>query len=890
VALSAREVYLLLRAKDEASRVVRGFSSNLLRTAAQVQAQALRAEAMNRRAEAQRLRSVGATKQQIDTQLAHAKALENEAREVERNAGVWRRYVMQMEAVGSAMIGVGTGFAIAGGLGVKFFFDSVKSFEAYQKDVALTKTQVRDFHVTLAELGDIGIRTARNIAVPFEQIQPALFDIFSSIDVGMEDAQILIDAFSRAAVAGNTSIRNAARGTISILNAFNIPASKVNRVLDIQFELVRRGVGTYEEFATHLGNVIPSAARAGQSVETMAAALVFLTRNGLSAAMAATSAARAFEAMSHPKAVAALKKLGVNVRDANGNFIPLNESLALLRDKLMKLPPADRVAELVDIFKGAGGTIQARRFLEQVLLRPGELEEFTGYLKDIEKSSGAFQDAYGEMADTVANKSQLLANRWQVVKLAIGEALVPFLSKLVGKLSELLEWFNRLDPNTKNLIITIAALASVGAVLFGGLLILVGGFILVVGAIAAAGAEILIFFGVVTGVIAVVGGLSAAFVYLWKNSEPFRGIVKDINHRLSDTRDTFMGFANSLKKSWDEKIAPPLHELWTTIDTKVLPAFREFADKVWTEYWPKIQEAFNKIQEFAHWAFGVIGDAIKKDLIPAIEQLVDWWHRNEDTLKPFLALAAQVAKWGLIIAAVIGGTVILGAIMAFITAIRLGATWLGVLGGAFAGLKIVVSAAIGWIKMLIDKVGDVITGFKNWSKKTGESLGEVKDKIFGFFSNAGQWLLDAGGKIVQGLIDGIKDKKDALIKSLTGLAGIIYDHLPHSPAKKGPLAGAGSPYYSGQAVATMFAAGIAMRTPVVTSASRAMAGATQSQFGYQNNATQFGYPGSRGVGAVNEQDTASKNVNTYVTVNTQEINPAKNAAELGFLITSRMGS
>jgi hypothetical protein len=225
--VSAREMFLIIRAKDEASRVLRGLSRefgmvNAARTAA-----------------------------------AH-----------------------RTLAAGSALASVGVGIGLVGAAGIKFLKDSTDAAIEYNRQASLTKTQVDGIKVSVQDLERVSSQVAHDIGVPLETLQPALYDIFSSMDVGLSGASKMLRGFGKAAVAGQTDVQTAGRATIALMNAFNIPVSKLNNVLDFQFQLVRKGVGTYEEFASTIGRAIPSAANAGQTYQTLGGILAYLTRNG----------------------------------------------------------------------------------------------------------------------------------------------------------------------------------------------------------------------------------------------------------------------------------------------------------------------------------------------------------------------------------------------------------------------------------------------------------------------------------------------------------------------------------------------------------------------------------------------------------------------------------
>jgi len=414
VAIATRNLYLVLKARDEASRVIRGFGRELTRANALARAEQLRNAAGIATLRAAELEAAGAAQKDIDQQRLLARQLRSQAQEIERNHRSLLRLANSMQTLSATLITVGSGLVLIGGATIAGLAKATQISVEYARQVSLTMTQVDGFKTSLSELSQVGLDVAKNVAVPFEEIQPELYDIFSSTNANVAQAKILLEGFAKTAVAGQVSLQDATRGTIPILNAFKIPLDKVNDILDIQFQLVRKGVGTYGEFSKVFGRVVPSATRAGQNFQTVAAMLAFLTRNGLSAAMASTASARALDAISNPKSVHNMEELGIKVRDVKGNMLPLVDILQNLQKYLLKLPNKDRVSALVDLFKGAGGTIQARRFLDQVLLKPGQLDDFIGFLGDMNQSTGQFQKAYATMSDTVSAKTQLLKNKLKV--------------------------------------------------------------------------------------------------------------------------------------------------------------------------------------------------------------------------------------------------------------------------------------------------------------------------------------------------------------------------------------------------------------------------------------------------------------------------------------------
>jgi TP901 family phage tail tape measure protein len=403
---------------------------------------------------------------------------------------------------GASMATVGVGIAYIGAKGLEFYANATKQAMEYNREVALTKTQTDATGSSIKKLGDIGESVANKIAVPFDQVQGGLYDIFSSVDVNVPQAKKLLETFSKTAVAGQVNLQDSGRATISILNAFHQPLSKATHDENLMFELVREGVGDYGAFSSAIGRAIPSAARAGESFKDLAGMMAFLTRNGLSTSMAASSAARALDALDNPNSLAnmkyfgqiaeaaigkkaaagiygsadAAKKFSVNLVDAQGKLKPIPQIMKELNAATAGMTKVQRSAVITDVFKGGGGTIQARRFLDPAITGYKQLNEYTDNLKH---TQGLLNNEYQHMAKTPAAQAQLLSNKYKILVTRIGTDLLPVATKLINILSKIVDWFEKLSPSTQKWIVYVGAIGSALAVVIGIMTAFAGVFLMI---------------------------------------------------------------------------------------------------------------------------------------------------------------------------------------------------------------------------------------------------------------------------------------------------------------------------------------------------------------------------------------------------------------------------
>lgn len=87
------------------------------------------------------------------------------------------------------------------------------------------------------------------------------------------------------------------------------------------------------------------------------------------------------------------------------------------------------------------------------------------------------------------------------------------------------------------------------------------------------------------------------------------------------------------------------------------------------------------------------------------------------------------------------------------------------------------NAAVGAVRSAVGTIGNIVGG--------------IRSTVQGALAGAGEWLVGAGRNIVQGLINGIRAMIGAVGSAISSIVNFIKDHLPHSPAKVGPMSGSG---------------------------------------------------------------------------------------------------
>lgn len=498
--------------------------------------------------------------------------------------------------IGGAMTILGGAIARVGAAGVSELAKMTQESIEFRRQIALAFTQAEIEGLQFNDVLNMVRDSARRTAVPIEELTGATFDIFSTIDLdSVDQAQGLLDAFARSAVAGQAPVENIGRATLAWLNALDLAPTveNANRILDTQFELVRKGAGTYEEFAGEIGKAIPAFVAANQEVEEFSGTLAFLTREGLNPAMAATSAARAIELLYSPKAIAGLEKLGITTIGATGEFRKMDDLLADVVKQFEGLDSAERKIAFKEIF--GQGRIQARRFFD-LILNEGGFEGFLTLLEDVRQSAGGVNEAFDIMTQEPAVQLEFLRNQFMILRQEIGDQFIPLLTeRLIPAMSILLDWWFELDDLQKQNVAQWAGIAAVGVTVAGALAAVVGALTLLFGLFKALGTSAFLSILLTAGLPAILLAIGAAVGLAVVDFEKFKEVT-----------------------NWDETIVPQFERARDFLRDKFPQAIeavedgfknlRGWFDTEWPLIWAKVQEtasnAIVKVKDFLGDVFG----------------------------------------------------------------------------------------------------------------------------------------------------------------------------------------------------------------------------------------------------------------------------------------------
>lgn len=349
------------------------------------------------------------------------------------------------------------GTAVLGGAGV-----AVNDFVNFDRQLRNINTVAKLSEAELQKLGDSIIRLSSdpNIRKAPDDLADALYDIYSSGLSGTEALDALKNS-AYGASAGLTETKNAAGVTLSVIQSGIKGVNGSKEAMDVLFKTVDRGRLTFEELSGVLGAVLPTASKAGITLQELGAYLAVATKQGQSASEATNDLLNLITKIANPgkEARGAFDKLGI----AYG--------FSALQGKGLK-------GVLEEIQAKTGGNADViKKLLPDMQAQRGALTGLTNagrdYRIELEQQAKAFEGA-GAAAAAMAKQNQgasfevdQLAKEFKILRVEVGESAAPAMRTMVAEVRDSVKWFNGLDKATKDQIVQFSVYGGAALLLAG---------------------------------------------------------------------------------------------------------------------------------------------------------------------------------------------------------------------------------------------------------------------------------------------------------------------------------------------------------------------------------------------------------------------------------------
>ena len=159
----------------------------------------------------------------------------------------------------------------------------------------------------------------------------------------------------------------------------------------------------------------------------------------------------------------AIGNKNVAIVDANGNYRDMTDILADVQKATEGMTQAERDMALSSIW-GTEALKGVNMAFEAGVPKIREFED------GIRKSDGAASDMYDTMQNNLKGAIDNMKSAFEGVMITIGERLIPIFQNVVDGITNMLTWFNNLNPTIQNVIIGVGGFLAI----LGPLLLIIG--------------------------------------------------------------------------------------------------------------------------------------------------------------------------------------------------------------------------------------------------------------------------------------------------------------------------------------------------------------------------------------------------------------------------------
>ena len=343
--------------------------------------------------------------------------------------------------------------------------------EVFMGQLGLTTKEIGDLLpsvLRLSQAGNLDLADSVNY----------LYSSIMSLNLGMDDAQVLTDMMAKTAAIGATDVDTLGRSLTRIGSGLQLFKGGAPEVLAILSSISAFGEDMRgSEGGTSLRNFVLSlVAPAGTSRQLAKALEKFgMTEDELQAMFAEKK-------IELRGAAAAMKGLGLEVFDSTGEMRNMLDIISDLRTALDQISPERRAQFLREVF-GKRGYVTAEN-----ILRVTD-EEYAAELARIMDSEGFAQSMADTMQGGLGGATRQLEASIDNLKLTVGEALAPMVQDVADNFTSIVNSLSDMDEGTlKNLLDGVVAIGGAGAAMMGtGMAMRMIGYLLTPQGLIAAG-------------------------------------------------------------------------------------------------------------------------------------------------------------------------------------------------------------------------------------------------------------------------------------------------------------------------------------------------------------------------------------------------------------------
>lgn len=670
-----------------------------------------------------------------------------------------------LDQLGQNMTKLGAGLTVGGGA------------LAYKLGITQAIPEALALEHQLRELGNVGQLSAKQLAdmdTRLGSISRYTNQFRSEITEGLNvlvasgidptDALDYMNVIGRTATAAQAEIVDISKTAFSVTDNLKVSVNDLGKTMDILAQAGKEGRFELKDMSAAFPSLTAGAGMLGMkgvpAVAQLGAALQVAMKGAGSAAEAATNFESFLQAMTSPMTVNRFEEL-------YGFDLPkfLNETIAQSKD------PIEEIVVLIN--KLTGGDVFAVSEIFRNKTDLNFLKPMIQNLEEYRRIKASSLGAYGIMDEDFNHMLETTTEQFKLLKINMKELVFPHLHKPIEILNKMLTTINKHPVLQKGIFGTIIGTIGVGVALttLGTACILVGKLVSGYGtilkyakdltpALAKATIKLLEFIGLNTTAHNLTYGrkisqLGNPLGLDMSNFSFKSGLVADIRRINNNLKTSFAQLPSNILKS---TIA--LKD-WIVTSIKSFPSnfingLNTFK-KGFLAIPSLIKTAIISFRAFSAtlltnplgWialAISAVAFVIYKYWKPISGFFKGLWQGLKEGFTPLIPLFQRI-------------------------------------GTAFEPVLKPIKTVFDWFKKLIKPVEDTGGKAEAMGLRVGKAIAGIIVKLTELVTKAFECGRKITGMLAQGIMSGLAKVKECIVK----VAQVIRDHLPHSPAKVGPL-------------------------------------------------------------------------------------------------------
>ena len=553
-------------------------------------------------------------------------ALKGLTAEIRRQEDPWRQLSQNMDRAGRSMQEYGRNMTSFGrtmsmrvtapilGLGGAALKVGMDFEEGMSKVQALTQGTASDMERLEEQARDLGATTR------FSATEAA--DAMGFLGMaGFETNEILetMPGLLDLAASSGMELGRAADIATNIMSGFSLEAEEAGRVADILAASASSANTNVEQLGDAMKYVAPIASTLDLEMEGLTASVGLLSDSGIQGSQAGRQLRQGLLRLTDPTGAAAdlIEELGINVFDADGNMKDMYQVVGELEKGLGDMDAQAQAAALSTIF-GSESTAGWSTLLDE---GSSTLREYT---KELENSEGAAKNMADTMQDNAKGSMIEFKSALEGAGIELAQHMLPRVTDLVDKATELARSFGDLDDDTQQTIINMGLLAAA----IGPAAIVAGNLTTALGGILRVGGNVIGMLSGAGGLIARIGalGMAGPVGLAVAGVGALAGGIYLLSRRTSDLHDVNWDVVESMRENVEQtdEMIDRYEEL-------------ELKNRLTTDEMLRYMDILSELKQTS-------GHEAVKELTKEQEQLLEKSGLTNDEMEEFIKLNGEIIE------------------------------------------------------------------------------------------------------------------------------------------------------------------------------------------------------------------------------------------------------